>query len=645
MNISIQQYRAKIGQHNTYNVKKTGSRPPSNNFSSMYDKIEGLVSTAGICINYILFIVCFINYLLDCLQNFILKDHPTTTLVSRGQTNMYTGRFFLDTTYHRIMISCIFYCMMCVIQEGLKLVSKSNYKSLFKVLYSRLLYKKSFFEHCANFYSLWIFSLNFILIALTLPNIINPGPINELNVLYHNVEGFVNLRDKSPSPQLFRTKLLNFQGHIFHEKPDIVILNETWLQHHILDSEIFPNNSYKVFRRDRSCISHPADHKNPKKFKKQGGGVIIAIRSDLDVKTVEFKLEGSPAKAEILSVVLTSGSGHKVCISTLYRVGNLGAENLLEVERHLKSLAISKSIHKHILIGDLNLNKTSWTDGLSTCSNESNFIELFNELGFDQLINEPTHRCGNTLDILLCNQPQIVSNIQLLPRNAICNSDHFGIKFCLKINCKRCKSKKRKIYNLKQADFRSINIELDRIAWGNLINNCDADTALHKFESIFSSICDRFIPKVTVKSSFQPPWFDSELDAICRRKNRLLDKYKRTNDLSVYEEIKKIRKTFKTTCARKKRDNIINDDDPALIKKKFWSYFKSTSNTCRIPETVNYRGRFRSENKDVANLFNKFFSDQFSSPSNYEIDINFENDPFRDIKFDEKQVFDLLKKK
>ena len=73
------------------------------------------------------------------------------------------------------------------------------------------------------------FSLNFLLITLTLPNIVNPGPINELNVLYHNVGVFVNLRDKSPSPQLFTNKILDFQGHIFHEKPDIVILNETWL--------------------------------------------------------------------------------------------------------------------------------------------------------------------------------------------------------------------------------------------------------------------------------------------------------------------------------------------------------------------------------------------------------------------------------
>lgn len=105
-----------------------------------------------------------------------------------------------------------------------------------------------------------------------------------------------------------------------------------------------------------------------------------------------------------------------------------------------------------------------------------------------------------------------------------------------------------------------------------------------------------------------------------------------------------MRNKFKTTCEKKKRDNVINDDDPAIAKKKFWSYYKSTSNSTRIPETVSYKSRYRSEIVDVANLFNTFFSDQFSSPSSYDININFENDPFVNTEFDETTIFNLLRK-
>ena len=109
--------------------------------------------------------------------------------------------------------------------------------------------------------------INLTLISLTIPNIYNPGPDNKnLSVLYHNVRGFVDITGNSS--QLFTNKVKEFHGTLFSQKPDIVILNETWLKKPILDSEIFPNKSYKVFRRDRSVKSHPIDPDNPNKFKK-----------------------------------------------------------------------------------------------------------------------------------------------------------------------------------------------------------------------------------------------------------------------------------------------------------------------------------------------------------------------------------------
>ena len=99
----------------------------------------------------------------------------------------------------------------------------------------------------------------------------------------------------------------------------------------------------------------------------------IAVRSDLDVDSSQLKIKGNSALAEILSVVLTSKSGKKICLSTLYRVGNLGAENLSEVKRHVLSISSSKSLHKHIFVGDFNLPNTSWPSGTPTSSDEKGF--------------------------------------------------------------------------------------------------------------------------------------------------------------------------------------------------------------------------------------------------------------------------------
>ena len=74
------------------------------------------------------------------------------------------------------------------------------------------------------------------------------------------------------------------------------------------------------------------------------------------------------------------------------------------------------------------------------------------------------------------------------------------------------------------------------------------------------------------------------------------------------------------------------------------SYLKSTSNSTRIPETVSYNGRFRSNTKDKADLFNKYFSEQFSSPSDYGININMENDPNINTYFNESDIYNLARK-
>lgn len=173
-------------------------------------------------------------------------------------------------------------------------------------------------------YNLWLVIINFILIILTVPHTANPGPVDGFNVLYANVRGFVNFKDISKSNELFTSKIKDFHGHIFSSQPDVVILNETWLKKPILDSEIFPNNSYEIFRRDRSLKSHPLDKNYPDKFKKNGGGVIIAIKSNLAIKSTKYKIS-----AEILSVVLELDRGCNIRITTFYRVETLGAEKLV----------------------------------------------------------------------------------------------------------------------------------------------------------------------------------------------------------------------------------------------------------------------------------------------------------------------------
>ena len=91
------------------------------------------------------------------------------------------------------------------------------------------------------------------------------------------------------------------------------------------------------------------------------------------------------------------------------------------------------------------------------------------------------------------------------------------------------------------------------------------------------------------------------------------------------------------------RLNVEDDTDTSLISKRFWTHVKSKSKSTRIPETVRYGSRIRSNLTDQANLFNDYFYQQFTVESDYNIDINFDRDQFYDLKFSRQDVFLILR--
>ena len=98
-------------------------------------------------------------------------------------------------------------------------------------------------------------------------------------------------------------------------KPEIVVLNETWLKPSINDNEILSPDSYNIFRLDRSGKTHPPDPTDPKKFRKHGGGVLIATKADLNLTIKRINIKCS---AEILSIQITFPNGQKIIVCTLY---------------------------------------------------------------------------------------------------------------------------------------------------------------------------------------------------------------------------------------------------------------------------------------------------------------------------------------
>ena len=98
---------------------------------------------------------------------------------------------------------------------------------------------------------------------------------------------------------------------------------------------------------------------------------------------------------------------------------------------------------------------------------------------------------------------------------------------------------------------------------------------------------------------------------------------------------------FKSLIRSKMRANL-DYCNRNMLTKIFWLHVKSSKNFSRIPEVMFYEGLTANEPLAKANMFNQYFYKQFSEPSCYETNIEFDNDITFDIDFSAPRVKLLL---
>ena len=111
---------------------------------------------------------------------------------------------------------------------------------------------------------------------------------------------------------------------------------------------------------------------------------------------------------------------------------------------------LPKNPPKICVVGDLNLPHADWLTSFGNIPIEQSFIDSFNDLSLNQLVDSSTHKSGNKLDILLCNYNELVENSSALDPHSLYNSDHYPITFAIKKAFSRKRTPKRTVYNLKK---------------------------------------------------------------------------------------------------------------------------------------------------------------------------------------------------
>ena len=92
-----------------------------------------------------------------------------------------------------------------------------------------------------------------MLVTIVNPNLLNPGPAQALKIVSFNCQGLLPFSELGEEhPLLDVTKMLEINTFLSMDQPDIFMLNETWLKKSIKNNELFPVETYKIVRLDRS---------------------------------------------------------------------------------------------------------------------------------------------------------------------------------------------------------------------------------------------------------------------------------------------------------------------------------------------------------------------------------------------------------
>ena len=206
-----------------------------------------------------------------------------------------------------------------------------------------------------------------------------------------------------------------------------ILLTETWLREHV-DAELHIEN-YTLFRVDRARAK--------KRRGRNSGGVAAYVRNDLVVNTL-FEYSTGVIEALCLNFV-----GLNLIVCVVYRQpddiqgGNRSTEAQFSAfisKLNAELNALPSPTPNIILAGDLNLPHASWPTadpGQGASPDERNMLQTLSTLieqhFLVQINNQPTHRAGNILDVLLTNCSDNFTSVDTIPSAPV--SSHHLIRY------------------------------------------------------------------------------------------------------------------------------------------------------------------------------------------------------------------------
>ena len=293
-------------------------------------------------------------------------------------------------------------------------------------------------------------------------------------------------------------------------RPDLILITESKLDSSVPgDSSNICIDGYSHMRRDRSDDS-------------AWGGCIVYYKNGLPIVR-ETNLE--PKSHELMVFSIQSESGI-VLISAAYCPPKKVLGTLEWYENNLDHLISRTKASICILAGDFNCHHREWLGSRSPTDEEGKFaLNMCNSYGLTQIVNGPTHKLGNCLDLIMTDAPNLLSSIEI--DSEIGTSDHYTVKAAFEVSSLSESSPPRYVWLYKKADWDGLRCELAATPWNELLNKDDPETSCSNVTHAIQNVMKSNIPQKAVRPFVNyPEWWNEKCEEALKKKNSTWRRWK-----------------------------------------------------------------------------------------------------------------------
>ena len=381
----------------------------------------------------------------------------------------------------------------------------------------------------------------------------------------------------------------------------------------------------------------------------RGRGLLIYAREG--VTAAELHLEGGDQVTECSGISLPWGRGEDIKIVLVYRPpaapgSPADAGNSARLCNLLRTLG-----GRVVVVGDFNMPGIDWERGWSAREGERMLTEMVEDKFWHQVVSEPTHRLGNTLDLCLVSSLELVSGMEVIA--PLGTSDHFGLEVNLQGMAEESSSNsKEEVPDWAKADMKAMSGKLDEVDWRGEFGQMGGLECMEKFYEVLLTITKECVPTKFRRTKCRPLWMNRNILRMLRRKRRLWRAYTREGvyredfrDFRAHQELQKeLRSQIKRAKRKLERDLARKaKKDP----KKFYAYMKSKISNRVSVGPLKGEGGLVTDSKGMAEILNRQYTSVFTREGLEdmpEAEALYTGDsPLEDVGFEREEVVKKLR--